>query len=430
MACDRIVIRPLALSLVLGLLMAAIPWVLPAAAATPDDRAAVVLSVELPDRPTVGVRLFSQKSCVRCHSINGGERRVGPDLGRVLTSGTVLDLAGALWNHAPIMREKMEALKIGQPQVTGAEMADLVSLLTAYRYYLNELGQHGDAAAGKRLFAAKRCGTCHGESETDWSRPGPSLERYRGRFSAIFLAQTMWNHGAEMAAAMRGRGIAWPRFEGREMGDLLAYLAAGTAGPASSPHYFEPGNPRHGRTLFKEKGCLKCHAIAGVGGRGGPDLYAAAGDLVRSVPAIAGVMWNHSIGMTAAFERRRIPRVTFSGQEMVDVIAYLYFIGFSNVRAVPARGAQLFETKCGTCHRRKGAAVVRTSAQPDGAPDLLSVPGLDDPFAIMAAMWNHAPRMENEFHTRGLTWPRLEPGQAADLAAHLLSLRGAAAVRR
>jgi hypothetical protein len=40
-------------------------------------------------------------------------------------------------------------------------------------------------------------------------------------------------------------------------------------------------------------------------------------------------------------------------------------------------------------------------------------------------MWNHAPSMEREVRARSLPWPRLEPGEAADLAAFLIGQRSA-----
>ena len=62
----------------------------------------------------------SQKNCVRCHALGGEEARVGPDLGRMHFRGTVLDLAGVFWNHAPVMREKMQDLKIVAPHLDAA----------------------------------------------------------------------------------------------------------------------------------------------------------------------------------------------------------------------------------------------------------------------------------------------------------------------
>lgn len=376
----------------------------------------VPLSVALPDNPTAGARLFVRKGCVRCHALGHEEARLGPDLGRIHLPGTALDLAGAFWNHALVMREKMRDLKIQAPEFDRGEMADLLAFLTAYRYYLAEVGEPGDPAAGRTVFREKGCAGCHGEPGA-WDKPGPSLERYRGRVSAIILAQAMWNHGREMAAAMRTRGVPWPKFAGREMGDLLAYLQSGTSGASVERVYFEPGSPRRGREIFTSKGCIVCHPVSGVGGRGGPDLGLRGRDLIGSVATIAGLMWNHSQGMFAEFTRRGVPPVTFSGQEMADVIAYLYFVNYATVRGSASRGAALFREKCGTCHSVGGGRRV--------GPDLAAARGLDDPIAIFAAMWNHAPRMEQELKSRGLVWPRLMPGDAADLTAFLVTTRAA-----
>lgn len=383
-------------------------------AAPAREAKAVRLSVELPDNPAAGARLFAEKSCVRCHSLGGELSKVGPDLGRIHLAGTVLDIAGAFWNHSPVMREKMRDFKIPAPTMTSREMADLVAFLTAYRYYLTELGRPGDPAEGSKVFAAKGCARCHGGKD-DWDKPGPSLERYRGRFSPIYLAQAMWNHGPEMATLMKGQSIPWPNFGGGEMGDLLAYLQAGNGGAGARRVYFEPGSPRRGRDLFTGKRCDACHAVAGKGGRGGPDLGTRGRELVGSISAVAGVMWNHSRGMTTEFARRGIGHAKFSGQEMADVIAYLYFVNYANVLGRPDRGAQLFAERCAGCHT--------TGAGRTLGPDLAQATALDDPIAIVAAMWNHAPRMEEQARKLGLVWPRFQKGDTADLAAFLLASR-------
>ncbi len=379
----------------------------------------IPLSLALPDRPAAGARLFVEKSCVRCHSLGSRESRVGPDLGRMMFAGTVLDLAGAFWNHAPVMHEKMQDLKIQPPTMTPGEMADIVAVLTVYRYYLTQIGEVGNPAAGGAVFAAKGCAGCHAEGASTWDKPGPDLTRYRRRFSAVLLAQAMWNHGGEMAAVMRGRGVRWPQFVGREMGDLIAYLQAGNRGAASERVYFEPGSPRRGQGLMKTKGCLTCHAVAGVGGRAGPDLGRQPKDLVGSVAQIAGLMWNHSQGMSAEFTRRRLARVSFSGQEMADIIAYLFFVNYAQVSGTPAAGGRLFVEKCAACHRLGARSI---------GPDLLATTGLDDPMGLVASMWNHAPRMEQELRKQRIAWPQFKPGQAADLAAFLLERRSAARV--
>jgi hypothetical protein len=115
-------------------------------------------------------------------------------------------------------------------------------------------------------------------------------------------------------------------------------------------------------------------------------------------------MWNHSETMIAEAAKRAVPRVTFSGQEMTDTISYLYFINYTNVAGVPSRGEKVFHDRCAACHADVSAA--------------------NEPFALIAAMWNHAPTMERELKKRGLTWPRLAPGEPADLAAFLISKHG------
>jgi Ni/Fe-hydrogenase subunit HybB-like protein/cytochrome c2 len=380
--------------------------------APPHD---VVLSIELPDNPTAGARLFVDKGCVRCHALAGDEARVGPDLGRIHFRGTIMDLAGAFWNHSPVMREKMADLKIQPPRLDSRDMTDLVAFLTAYRYYLTEVGQPGNPAAGKAIFVSKGCARCHGSNA--WDKAGPDLARYRGRFSAIFVAQAMWNHGGEMATVMRGQGVPWPKFAGREIGDLIAFLQSGNEGSTAERVYFEPGSPRRGRELFATKRCIECHAIAGVGGHGGPDLVRGR-EFVGSISSIAGLMWNHSQGMTAEFARRGLPRVTFSGQEMADILSYLYFVNYANVRGTPDKGAVLFVKKCSPCHSIGGGKGV--------GPDLGAAASLDQPIAIVAAMWDHAPTMDRELRARGLPWPRLEIGEAADLTAFLVTRRSSA----
>jgi len=58
-------------------------------------------------------------------------------------------------------------------------------------------------------------------------------------------------------------------------------------------------------------------------------------------------------------------------------------------------------------------------------PDLVAGKQLDDPTALFAATWNHSPLLEQELRRRGLSWPQLAQGEAADFAAFLVSKRPA-----
>lgn len=379
-----------------------------------SEPALVRLPVALPDNPAAGARLFVEKRCVQCHALGPDGNRVGPDLARISFPGTILDLVGTFWNHGGAMRDKMRELKVPVPVLESREMADLLAFLTAYRYYLAQVGEPGNPARGRQLFDTKDCSMCHG-GPADFHKKGPSLVRYENGFSAIYIAQAMWNHGGEMAVVMRDSGVPWPKFTGREMGDLLAYLQTGAGSPAERV-YYEPGSPRRGVELFASKGCRVCHAIGGDGGRVGPDLGARGREFMEPIASIAGLMWNHSHRMSAEFRKRGIRRVTFSGQEMADIISYLYFVNYATVYASPDRGEALFLDKCAKCHTVGGGKNV--------GPDLATAPNLSDPTAIITMMWNHAGGMEDELRKMGIVWPQFGPGEVGDLSAYLLIKRG------
>jgi cytochrome c551/c552 len=139
---------------------------------------------------------------------------------------------------------------------------------------------------------------------------------------------------------------------------LIAGLALAAAiGLATAPAFgahealsvLLPGNPLEGSRLFTGKGCLRCHAIQGVGGTTGPDLGRRA--LTRPLLEIAGVMWNHSPGMEHLFQERRIARPRFESEEMASLLAFLYYLGSLDPPGDAAAGARLFRQKgCETCH--------------------------------------------------------------------------------
>ena len=91
-----------------------------------------------------------------------------------------------------------------------------------------------------------------------------------------------------------------------------------------------PSDIRPDDFLVTLNGCTSSGGVGFTYGwqiRGGPDLASLRRGVVGSLPAIAGLMWNHSHGMTAEFTRRGIPRVTFSGQEMADVVREVILAG-------------------------------------------------------------------------------------------------------
>lgn len=149
-----------------------------------------------------GKALFSSKGCEACHT---GKLALGPRLrGQTLT-----DIAADLWDHAPRMAGSVPSLDI-------QEMRDLTSYLWAQQFFEDS----GNAAAGKRVFAQKHCATCH----EDPSSSAPKLNAGQGTFSGAKMVSILWRHGPQMMDQMKNKGIAWPRFDGPEMSNLIAYL--------------------------------------------------------------------------------------------------------------------------------------------------------------------------------------------------------------
>ncbi len=371
----------------------------------------------LPESPMEGARLFHQKGCVQCHAVGGQGGSIGPDLSRIYLKGSLLDVAGTMWNHAPRMVEKMQERRVTPALFTSREMTNLIAFLSAYQYYLSEVGRPGDPAVGRRLFAEKGCARCHALGDERWEKPGPTLKYYKGD-APIRIAQAMWNHGPEMVKAMRQNGVTLVKFQGDEMIDLMAYVRTTGSGGPQERSYVQPGSPNRGNRLFRQKGCIRCHAVRGVGGRDGPDLGQHSGEFVRSVSHLAGLLWNHGPEMWNTMQLKGVPLPVLSKEDMADLIAYLYFVNYFDRPGDRVKGERLFAAKqCAQCHaiRGKGGTV---------GPDLATAPGLDSPITMIAELWNHAPYMDRAMREKHLTWPRFQPGEMADILEYLLSARG------
>jgi hypothetical protein len=114
-----------------------------------------------------------------------------------------------MWNHQP----KMATV----PATFDApEMRDLVSYLWAQQFFEDS----GNPAAGKQVFAAKRCGACH----DDASSGAPKLTASGRSFSAVTMVSTLWHHGPRMLELMNSKSIPWPHFEAPELSNLIVYL--------------------------------------------------------------------------------------------------------------------------------------------------------------------------------------------------------------
>jgi len=194
------------------------------------------------------------------------------------------------------------------------------------------------------------------------------------------------------------------------LASLLLLAAAQAAVPADGTVAF--GDPAHGQRLFAEKGCVHCHAVRGAGGRVGPDLGRTTGD---SYYDIASMMWNHSSGMGRKMEEFRISRPLFEGEELSDLISFLYFLNYFDEPGDPRVGKILFSEKhCIRCHRveQEGGSA---------GPPLDAIPRGTSPLIIAEALWNHGPEMMSAIEDAGLSVPQFAGSEIIDLFAYVRS---------
>jgi mono/diheme cytochrome c family protein len=262
-----------------------------------------------PGDAQVGAALFTDKGCIRCHQVDGAGGVIGPPLDGVGGGAPPIEIATALWNHAPAMHREMRARKIPRPTLSGGELGHL-------RAYLGDSATGGIAdvvmhvlpgreATGRRLFREKRCAVCHGPAGRGGAY-GPDLAGTRRRNLADFAA-AMWNKAPRMAAAAERARVQLPRLEPGEMADLVAYLA-------SLQYLDQEGSPARGLARAAELGCRRCH----TGGAGRTrDLTHARG--VDTQGGVLAALWNH-VTLPPSELETRWPRLR--PRDAADLTAY------------------------------------------------------------------------------------------------------------
>ncbi|HEY3128356.1 MAG TPA: c-type cytochrome [Acidobacteriota bacterium] len=355
-----------------------------------------------------GRELFVSKGCIECHSVRGVGGTVGPDLGLKVFNKSVYEIAGILWNHSPFMSQKMAQMGFRRPQFNPPEMLDLISFL----YFLNYFDPPGDVRVGRQLWVEKRCADCH-SSEGRTEKVGPPLERMQSPPTSVFLAQSMWNHGAGMLEMFKRLHIEPPTFQGAEMVDLAAHIRQANRNPRRQ--LFNLGDARRGDELFHSKGCASCHSSSGTGKGAAPDL--SGPEFQASVSQITGQMWNHLPRMYERMLRQGLRFPTFSGEEMNHLISYIYSLAYEGRPGDAQKGVAVFrEKRCVFCHGEPGKNQQRLG------PDLATIHS-DSPLGVLPTMWNHALEMEGRMRENQIAWPRFEGGEMADLQAYLKSTR-------
>src|SRR5512139_1029987 len=141
-------------------------------------------------------------------------------------------------------------------------------------------------------------------------------------------------------------------------GTAVVALALLTAGAAWAQAVLTPSqDPLAGARVFGAKGCSKCHAVNGVGGKIGPDLGRIARP--RTFYDLAADMWNHLQRMTARMQEMGVPRPHLDARETADLVGFLFTLNYFDAPGNPEAGRRLFaEKRCIVCHTYGGAGGV------------------------------------------------------------------------
>ena len=367
-------------------------------------------SIFMTGDPHLGARLFFDKEgCARCHSVNGAGGKLAPDLGYARTpQAGINQLVSTMWNHAPRMWERMRSEKVTYPDLCNEEMAHLFAFLYTARY----VDEPGDELKGRALFEKKGCVRCHSIGGAGGDA-GPDLAAVKGIDTPIRWTQAMWNHAPVMEKTAAKLGVPWPRFQGRDMNDLLAYVRSHSTAQRRERELL-PADPERGWKVLRTKSCIACHTVRGKGGHVGPEL-GPNHQLPLTVVQFSGLMWNHSPQMWRVPQARTIARPTFEGQEIADLVAFLSSLRYFEPVGSPHMGQTVFsERGCDHCHGSRaeggrGGPALRGRGQPTTAVTLAT------------ALWQHGPKMYQRTQQLGRPWPVLQENDVGDVVAFLNS---------
>jgi mono/diheme cytochrome c family protein len=290
------------------------------------DIISYVYYVKLFDEPgdfDLGERWFQEKRCSACHSVGGVGGRSGGALDQYARYIAPVALAQGMWNHGPAMQSLQMTSGIAMPTFLGREIADLQAYIrgaSTLRDREVALLPPPNPNQGRQLFSTKGCSACHGRRGNGTSF-GPDLREATQHMRVSEIAGRLWNHSARMVSAVRSRGIEFPRFEGTEMADIIAFLYY-------LRFYDTEGDSRRGAEVFVQKGCAVCHARDGEA-TVGPDL--AGTQSVLTPLGLATAMWNHAPAMYDLAQVQHTEWPVFEGNEMRDLSAYLHDVATARV---------------------------------------------------------------------------------------------------
>lgn len=284
-------------------------------------------------------------------------------------------------------------------------------LLPAASSYSQEIELPSNPLKGRMVFEEKGCIDCHAISGFGGDT-GPDLSRDHYYGSFLELASIIWNHIPQMDRKYRQKNMSRPNFNQSEMLNLIGFL-----------YYLrylgEPGSVANGKKLLESKNCMTCHGVAGKGGDLGPDF----GQIQQFASPLYMVqaMWNHGPAMLEKIEELGIKIPELTGENIVDISAYIKQANLGNTEIFmspgdPLKGKIIFtEKKCHICH------AIAEGTDRIGS-DLSEIAVDKSVTEIAGSMWNHSPIMAEYMKEEAIDMPLFEGKEMADLIAYLYFL--------
>jgi mono/diheme cytochrome c family protein len=346
-----------------------------------------------------GASFFGSQGCLGCHRFKGiGATQRASDLGnRRGRDYTPALMASLLWNHGPAMWPAMRRRGIERPKLGEDRARDLFAFFYSARYF----DKPGDAGRGKRLFAANGCAGCHGIAGDSGfggtGAPGGSpVMAWRSLDDPIMLAQQMWNHPIGNATA-ETKSKSWrPKLTSQELTDMLVYLQ--NLPQARGRRVYETLKfSESGLAAPEAESCghSQCHGSK-------PELDRRLRN--RTLTDVAVAMWNHkqsTIRLHPALARSPV----------ADYVTTVWAGQFFHEGGRAERGRRVFVAKrCAECHDGSASGAKLSVNRPWSA------------ISMVAAVWEHGPRVNDAMKRRNLRWPRFNGAEMSDLITYLNSL--------
>jgi len=236
-----------------------------------------------------------------------------------------------------------------------------------------------DARRGAEFFRTQFCVNCHAVAGEGGNKAPDLGQRYDRNYTPAGIASRMWDHAPVMWQAISRQKIPLPTISADQAADLFAFFY--------SVRYFEkPAEAERGKRIFQSKHCNDCHALTAAGGNG-PGTAVERWESLADPTVLVERMWNHSDLMQGELAGRKIQWPELTSQDLDDLLVYLQNLpqtrGAKLAFLLPSGegGEAIFKEKgCANCH--KGALALEHRL------------GDSTLTGVAAAMWNHAPRMQ------------------------------------